>query len=113
MAENSRKSPQNPPALAVGRFREAWEAATANFKKAANKFANPGEKVKLGRASILVQEYPEVRIDGKVLQTDRVAYVFEQRVNGQEMLHVHTFELDPRLVEALILSGDWKRQLSN
>lgn len=79
-------------------FIEAHEAATLAFKKSAGKFANSHEKIKLGRDNVLVQEY---HILGKV------AYIFELKVNGEEMVYAYTFDIDPVLLEALRMSGEW------
>lgn len=79
-------------------FVKAWEEATKAFKKSARKFCNPGEKMELGRADILVQEYPLL---------DKVAYVFERKINGEPMVYAYVCDIDPRLIEALRLSGNW------
>lgn len=82
-------------------FMEAHEKATAAFKQSIGKFCNPGEHIKLGRENVLVQEYPLL---------NKVAFIFELKLAGMDKEHVYpyVFDLDPRLVEALRLAGEWQ-----
>lgn len=85
-------------------FLEAHQAATLAFKRTAGKFAAPGEKMKLARDNVLVQEYPLL---------GKVAYIFEHKVDTKDMVYAYVFDIDPRLIEALILSGDWPKRIVN
>jgi hypothetical protein len=79
-------------------FLEAHKAATLAFKGAIGKFANPEEMLPLGRNDVIVQEY---------WLLGKVAFIFEKKIGNDEYVYAYVFDIDPRLIEALRLSGEW------
>jgi hypothetical protein len=86
-------------------FLAAHEHATQAFKSSIGKFCNPGEKIQLSRDNVVVQEYPLL---------GKVAYVFELKLASMTEEHVVAYvcDIDPRLLEALRLSGEWRDMIA-
>lgn len=85
-------------------FLEAHEKATLAFKRAAGKFAASGKKMNLARDNVLVQEYPLL---------DKVAFIFEGKVGTEEMVYAYVFDVDPVLIEALRMAGEWGQNITH
>lgn len=74
----------------------AVEDARRAFQAAGSLYYNP-------RADdVLVQEYPE---------TNRVAFLFCREIKGQEMIYPAVFSLPEPVINSLVVTGRWSRDL--
>jgi hypothetical protein len=86
----------------TGIYEQAALAATEAFRKSEGKFFNGNDVIQFGRNEVVAQEYP---------LTDKLAFIFERRVNGQEMVYPYVFSFPPEMIDRMVSEGHWDRTL--